>query len=182
MRFDLRDKRAWKGRLRLVVIPIRFSDYYHMEYDWKHPISTVCAKTANLQQAIDICDYIGNSDIFAGTTYRHVNQHNRVNRLYFSVSEFKPSQYEDVQKKNFDRLKNYIRMASENEGSPVICSVSSKKYRYKTFICNKNKSGKKKVCPFSFKVQWDKFGFYIHLLQNENQTHSVGSAWHCCCK
>ena len=99
VRFDLRDKLAWKGRLRLVVIPIRFSDYYHMEYDWKHPISTVCAKTANLQQAIDICDYIGNSDIFAGTTYRHVNQHNRVNRLYFSVSEFKPSQMRTCKRK-----------------------------------------------------------------------------------
>lgn len=176
VRFHLRDSRAWKGRLRLAVTPIRYCDYDQMEYEWRHISEKWQTKIANPEhQAIDICDYIGNSDYF------QKNQMNeRVFRLYFSPTDFEHTQYDELNRQHFVDLKNYIRMASENEGSPVICSVSSKKNGYKTFTCNKNKSGKRKVCPFSFQVRWDRFGFYIHLLPSKNHIHSDGSAWHCC--
>jgi len=122
----------------------------------------------------DICNHIG---VFTGNWTP-----NKICRLYFDPNEFPlPT---DIDKggvnETFHQLKTYIKAVSDTEGSPVICSSGSKIRHNKVFICKKNKSSQRKLCPFSFLLSWDEHGYFIHLYSlSRTRWNSCGCPWHC---
>lgn len=179
VRWGLMNERGWKGRIRLRVFAINFVECQNIK---KH---TEYSSTSLL----DICSYIGESDIWRGGQFvstRYRQSEHRTCRLYFDPKLF-PSPKQHSKGGDcpvFEHLKRYICWAAWRDESPVICKSGSSKDE-KIFTCNKkytNRHRKKKKCPFYFQVRWDNYGYYIHLLNDKAQryNHSCGQGWHCC--
>ena len=180
IRWGLMNEKGWKGRIRLCVFPISFVESQQGKMQLQYSSAPL----------LDICSYIGESDIwrggeFASEHYRQGGNH-RICKLYFDPKSFPPPQ-KSTEVDNcpiFDHLKRYIRWAAWRDESPVVCKGGSSKDS-KIFTCNKkyrNRHGKEKRCPFYFQVCWDNHGYYVHLLNDKAQRydHNCGQGWHCC--
>lgn len=160
---------GWKGRLLLHLIP-----YHLTDWKWNRNAPT----QYNHGTLIDICEYIGHVD----TDYLEKYE-DKLRGLYFSTYTFPPPT--DIENggssDSFLKLKSYIELASAKQGSPVICSNGNAKKHLKVFICKRNKvgSGSDKICPFSFQIGWDKYGYFIHLRSSTKRSRACGCSWHC---
>ena len=170
---------------------------------------------------INIFDFIGNVPKQTwGDIYGNEEQFefHKVNRLYFSTTEFPPPSppevefaadltyqdsrdllgelgvvqtiyYNDLREEQLyeaslppqcdastlAKLTNYIKSKSIECGSPVICTIS-KSYK-RIFQCQHCHRLPNHKC-ISFDVRWDKFGFYVHLLDSQNRQQAVGEMSH----
>lgn len=164
------NKKGWKGRIRFHLDRIRFCGKQTIDqssYQMNVPL-------------IDICDYIGDCGLQHQTPKWKTDE---IHSLYFDPNRFPPPTDIDNGGTNdtFQKLKMYIETVADAEGSPVTCSSGNKKRHNKVFICKKNKSGKRKSCPFSFLVSWDEQGYFINLLsKSRTRLYTSGCPWHCC--
>ena len=178
--------KGWKGIVRFYVIPIEFGDAdllekYGLSYFEEGP-------HYNMLACLDICQYIG-SQQYLGIHRQYCKKikesGDRTCKLYFPPSLFPPPTDMDSGGSNskFHKLKSYIELVSEKEGSPLTCIVSGngKKGGYfKVFACKQKCVGNTKKCPFKFQVRWDKHGYFVHLLASLNWPQACGCPWHCC--
>lgn len=174
VRLDIMYEDGWKAHIRLMVIPLRFKD-----------LPLITRTLFNQPELIDICSYIGVGGY--GGINRGVDRLDRICRLYFDPRVY-PAPH-DLDKGGdksgtFGKLKTYIRQVANEAHTPVFCNGGSPgKYHSKVFHCPRkfrNIDGKKKQCPFSFQVRWDKYGYYIYLHRTLYYIHYCGSPWHCC--
>lgn len=164
------NKKGWKGRIRFHLDRIRFFGKQTIDQSWYQMNVPL----------VDICKYIGNWGLQRETPERKTIE---IHSLYFDPEEFPPPTDIDNGGTNdtFQKLKTYIETVADVEGSPVTCSSGNKKRHNKVFICKKNKSGKRKSCPFSFLVSWDEQGYFISLLsKSRTRWRTSGCPWHCC--
>lgn len=74
------------------------------------------------------------------------------------------------------RVAKYITTKSKECGSPLVSRVYDKnKYIFQCQHCHKTD----REC-FTFKVEFDRHGFYIPLLNKEADEIALGGAWHNC--
>ena len=74
------------------------------------------------------------------------------------------------------RVAKYITTKSKECGSPLVSRVYDKnKYIFQCQHCHKTD----REC-FTFKVEFDRHGFYIPLLNKETDEIALGGAWHDC--
>jgi hypothetical protein len=73
------------------------------------------------------------------------------------------------------KLIDYIRRKSSECGSPVICTRTREKNQ-RTFQCQAcYRTGRDCI---SFDLRWDRFGFYIHILNSHGGEQTVGNMSH----
>ena len=73
------------------------------------------------------------------------------------------------------KLIDYIRRKSSECGSPVVCTRARKKNQ-RTFQCQAC-YGTGRDC-ISLDLRWDRFGFYIHVLNSHGRMQTVGNMSH----
>ena len=176
--------KGWKGIVRFYVIPVEFGNADLIEkagllYFEEGP-------HYNMLACLDICQYIGSRQ-YLGIHRQYCENGkksgDRTCKLYFPPSLFPPPIDMDSGGSNstFCKLKSYIELVSEKEGSPVVCVNGQKEKHFKVFSCKENKRGIEKAkCPFKFQVRWDKHGYFVHLLTSLNWPQACGCPWHCC--
>lgn len=174
-KFSKEGSRGWFGRLRLYIIPVTFSQMYKLDRN-----GTLCDSTTedDLLLCVNIINYIGSTKL-EGEEKNNINE--RDCRLYLPPSMFPPPNHLHTggSSDTFQKLKSFIELVSEREGSPVTCSTGTSKT--KVFTCRYRKSGGKTVCPFSVSVGWDKHGYFIHLLSSPKwPPKTCGCPFHCC--
>lgn len=119
----------------------------------------------------------------------------RISKLYFPPSIFPPpTSHNTIEHKAvLGHLQNYIKRSAEYLKSPLVCSGGNA-HTQTTFRCKhmykrrmQPESEKKNwhpynmySCTFTFVIRWDKYGYYIPLLENPDQDSNLGCAWHCC--
>lgn len=128
-----------------------------------------------------------------GRVSTNAEEHHRITKLYFSPYQYPPPANDIEHNIVCIHLRNYIQKAAEAGQSPVVCTGDSA--RQKRFRCGhwyrrkaQPKSEKSAQwhpysmhsCTFTFVIRWDKFGYYIPLLENLYQHYNMGCAWHCC--
>ena len=177
---DGSSKKGWRGQLRFYLIPICFDDDTILQ---KEGLSYFDSGDSRLV-CLDICSFIGSQRFqecqsSGGRSFKEKKR--RLRSLYFPPSLFPPPV--DINSggdnHSFCRLKSYIELVSEREGSPVICIRGDKANHSKVFACRQNKRGGTE-CPFGFQVRWDKHGYFVHLLISSNWSQTCGCPWHCC--
>ena len=176
--------KGWKGIVRFYVIPIEFGDADLLEMDGLSYLEE--GPHYNMLTCLDICQYIGSRQ-YLGIHRQYCGNGkksgDRTCKLYFPPSLFPPPTDMDSGGSNntFHKLKSYIELVSEKEGSPVVCLNGRKEKHSKYFFCRENKRGIGKAkCPFKFQVRWDKHGYFVHLLSSLNWSQACGCPWHCC--
>ena len=180
-RFGLRNESGWKGHIRLGIVPTTFSDLEDMSKACTNPLKLLAFNPYNICSYIG-CNYLGPEGEWEKR--QDCGPRDRFCRLYFDPRVFPPplDLNEGGNCSVFSDLKNYIRTAALRDKSPVICNGGKD---HKMFVCNRkyiSVDGKEKRCPFCFQVRWEKFGYYIHLLNNKAKRylHNSGQPWHCC--
>ena len=118
----------------------------------------------------------------------------RITKLYFPPSKYPPPTSDNTEHKTMlGHLRNYIEKSAETGQSPVVCSgdnAQQKRFRCKYMYKRRMQPESEKVlrwhpynehsCTFTFVIRWDKYGYYIPLLENPYQDNNSGCAWHCC--
>lgn len=170
------DEYGWKGSIRLGLCPVKFPE---LQNDYLSLSSNIVP--------IDICSYIGTSEIRIGFKIdweQYDQRDKRICRLYFDPRRFPPPN--DIKYGGncvvANELRNYIHSAAIRDGSPVVCEGATSN-DHKMFRCNKKFTdcdGKRRGCPFRFQIRWDHSGYYVHLLKNPERLVNCGEAWHCC--
>mmetsp|Transcript_46349 Transcript_46349/g.98288 ORF Transcript_46349/g.98288 Transcript_46349/m.98288 type:complete len:295 (+) Transcript_46349:180-1064(+) len=87
VQYNLHDRKGWRGRLRLWLVRTTFCDedvYATHDYQW------VNERNHGNYPLLDICEYIGSSDFFHGTTFDEeaCTREGRVHNLYFPLDTF----------------------------------------------------------------------------------------------
>jgi hypothetical protein len=151
----------------------------HFEY--------ICKPLTSISRPIDICSFIGCRS----------EKEKKISKLYFNTDTYPGPKnnywdYDAGDNDTFQSLKFYIEKCARKNGSPVICNGGKDHCKY--FVCQNSHDRKKHNastengrsdvrqmrCPFTFKVCWDKFGYYIPLLGISYASHNFGCSWHCC--
>lgn len=186
VRHSVSERCGWKGRVNLLVTPVRICDEVH-SINLNLPLNDGIVRYYN------ICEYLGQFGEYnvEERKWKDSCLDTRVSKLYFPPKLFPPP-------KNLDeggsgctylRVKYMIKSDSGNtnkcSNSPVVCNGGSKARRTKVFRCKNsyrtddNNKGTA-TCPFSFTLSWDEFGYFIYLRGGKFWSHNVGCSWHCC--
>ena len=119
----------------------------------------------------------------------------RITKLYFPPSTFPPPASDNTteHKVVLGHLRNYIKQSAESGQSPVVCyggNAHQTRFRCKHWYERGNQPESEKIvkwhpynmhsCTFTFVIRWDKYGYYIPLLEDPDHDHNFGCAWHCC--
>jgi hypothetical protein len=119
----------------------------------------------------------------------------RITKLYFPPSTFPPPTTDNTteHKVVLGHLRNYIKRSAESGQSPIVCyggDAHQTRFRCKHWYKReKQPEFEKSVkwhpynmhsCTFTFVIRWDKYGYYIPLLDDPDHDHNFGCAWHCC--
>lgn len=119
----------------------------------------------------------------------------RIKKLYFPPSTFPPPTSDNTteHKVVLGHLRNYVKRSAESGQSPVVCyggNTHETRFRCKHWYKREKQPESEKVvnwhpynmhsCTFTFVIRWDKYGYYIPLLEDPDHDHNFGCAWHCC--
>jgi hypothetical protein len=117
----------------------------------------------------------------------------RIARLYFSPVEYPPPAEGKRDNILCGHLRNHIEKAAEEGHSPVVCIGGNnyeKQFRCKHWYRRRKTPDSEKLhvwrpynihsCTFCFVMKWDRYGYYIPLLQDSERSQNMGCAWHCC--
>ena len=119
----------------------------------------------------------------------------RITKLYFPPYKYPPSSDTAEHKTILGHLRNYIKTQASFGELPVVCSGDNdqqRRFRCQHMYKRRMQPEYEKEdhqnwhpynmysCTFTFVIRWDKYGYYIPLLENPDQDGNLGCAWHCC--